>query len=134
MITQEKPAPKQRKSFYRDLIRYEPTLKCGENIGTLRNGGEVYIETKMFGDTIEMARSWAYASIENIGRNRLAYWINSQIPPLTCPKKVVKFEIAGSVSNYGEYSDDDENYGFWYELKANLRAVINCQKIDEDFK
>ena len=134
MITQEKPTPKKRKSFYRDLIRYEPTLKCGENIGTLENGGEVYIETKMFGDTIEMARSWAYASIENIGRKRLAYWINSQIPPLTCPKKVVNFEIAGSLSNYGEYSDDDENYGFWYELKANLRAIINCQKIDEDFK
>lgn len=134
MKTKEKSASIKRKSFYRDLMHYEPTLKCGKNIGSSEDGGEVYIETKMFGDSIEMARSWAYASIENIGRKRLAYWINSQIPPLTCPKKVVKFEINGSKSNYGEYSDEDENYGFWYELKANLRAVITCQEIDEDFK
>lgn len=134
MKTKEKNASAKRKSFYKDLMHYEPTLKCGKNIGTKENGGEVYIETKMFGDSVEMARSWAYASVENIGRKRLAYWINSQIPPPTCPKKVVKFEINGSHSNYGEYSAEENNFGFWYELKANLRVVISCQKIDEDFK
>ena len=84
MKTKEKNASAKRKSFYKDLMHYEPTLKCGKNIGTKENGGEVYIETKMFGDSVEMARSWAYASVENIGRKRLAYWINSQIPPPTC--------------------------------------------------
>lgn len=134
MKTKERTSGMKRKSLYRDLLHYEPTLKCGKNFGTKDNGGEIFIETKMFGDTIEMARSWAYASIENIGRNRLAFWINSQIPPLTCPKKVVKFEITGSQANYGEYGDDIYSLGFWYELKANFRAVITCQEINEEFK